>query len=424
MKEVLFTIFLSLVFCNTGFAESYYFKKCKLSENASGDYLIDFDKNVIKVTLKTKDGISQELTDKIKLITKDQIVSDIIQNKTNKKYYLQYNLNVASKSIIRQRYIKKSKDAFLLPIGPKKQAYCANVKANWNMEEWDANKKEEAEAKKKQEESLQIESTLTECQGSDSRQWTNCKGTYTTENGYKYVGKFKDGKILIGTATYSGGARYVGEFKNDEPHGQGTFTYSDGSKYFGEWKAGKGHGQGIKTWKDGRKYTGGFKNDEPHGQGTFTYSDGSKYFGQYKDGKRHGEGTLTYSDGKTYIGQFVAGLAYGKGLCINQDGSSVECKMLKIEKGETSAGKNRRSITIEAKKWVKLSEYESALGKGKKIMDQLENNFSAKASELCSSTGNFNILEKRMEILEIDETPAFGIEPKIKIGINGVVECI
>jgi len=414
MKEVLFTIFLSLVFCNTGFAESYYFKKCKLSENASGDYLIDFDKNVIKVTLKTKDGISQELTDKIKLITKDQIVSDIIQNKTNKKYYLQYNLNVASKSIIRQRYIKKSKDAFLLPIGPKKQAYCANVKANWNMEEWDANKKEEAEAKKKQEESLQIESNLTECQGSDSRQWTNCKGTYTTENGYKYVGKFK----------YSGGARYVGEFKNDEPHGQGTFTYSDGSKYFGEWKAGKGHGQGIKTWKDGRKYTGGFKNDEPHGQGTFTYSDGSKYFGQYKDGKRHGEGTLTYSDGKTYIGQFVAGLAYGKGLCINQDGSSVECKMLKIEKGETSAGKNRRSITIEAKKWVKLSEYESALGKGKKIMDQLENNFSAKASELCSSTVNFNILEKRMEILEIDETPAFGIEPKIKIGINGVVECI
>jgi len=424
MKEVLFTIFLSLVFCNTGFAESYYFKKCKLSENASGDYLIDFDKNVIKVTLKTKDGISQELTDKIKLITKDQIVSDIIQNKTNKKYYLQYNLNVASKSIIRQRYIKKSKDAFLLPIGPKKQAYCANVKANWNMEEWDANKKEEAEAKKKQEESLQIESNLTECQGSDSRQWTNCKGTYTTENGYKYVGKFKDGKILIGTATYSGGARYVGEFKNDEPHGQGTFTYSDGSKYFGELKDGKGHGQGIKTWKDGRKYTGGFKNDEPHGQGTFIYPDGSKYFGQYKDGKRHGEGTLTYSDGKTYIGQFVAGLAYGKGLCINQDGSSVECKMLKIEKGETSAGKNRRSITIEAKKWVKLSEYESASGKGKKIMDQLENNFSAKASELCSSTGNFNILEKRMEILEIDETPAFGIEPKIKIGINGVVECI
>ena len=98
--------------------------------------------------------------------------------------------------------------------------------------------------------------------------------------------------------------------------------------------------------------------------------------------------------------------------------------MLKIEKGETSAGKNRRDITIVAKKWIKLSEYETVAGKGKKIMDQLENAFSARASELWSLPGNFNILEKRMETLEIDETPAFGIEPKIKIGISGVVECI
>ena len=120
MKKVLLTLFLSLMFCKIGFAESYYFNECKLSENASGDYLIDFDKNVIKVTLKAKDGTVQELTDKIKLITEDQIVSDIIQNKTNKKYYLQYNLNVTSKSIIRQRFIKKSEDAFIMPIGPKK----------------------------------------------------------------------------------------------------------------------------------------------------------------------------------------------------------------------------------------------------------------------------------------------------------------
>ena len=423
MEKFIFVIFLGLMFCNAGFAESYYFKECKLSENASGDYLIDFDKNIIKVTLKTTDGTVQELADKIKVITKGQIISDVIQNKTVKKYYLQYNLDAASKSIIRQRYIKKSRDAFLMPFGPKKQVYCANVKANWNMDEWDTNKKEEAEAKKEQEESLQIESSLPGCQGNDSKQWTNCKGTYTTENGHKYVGKFKDGKILIGTATYPGGAKYVGRFKNDEPHGEGTFAYSVGSKYFGEWKNGKAYGQGIKTWKNGREYSGGFKNDEPHGQGTFIHPDGSKYFGQYKDGKRHGEGTLMYADGKTYIGEFVASLAYGKGLCINVDGSSAECTMLKIEKGETSAGKNRRSIAIEAKKWVKLSDYETASGKGKKIMDQLENDFNTKASELCSSTGNFNILEKRMETLEIDETPAFGLEPKIKIGVNGVVEC-
>ena len=45
MKKLLFIIFLSLIFCNTAFTESYYFKECKLSENASGDYLIDFDNN-------------------------------------------------------------------------------------------------------------------------------------------------------------------------------------------------------------------------------------------------------------------------------------------------------------------------------------------------------------------------------------------
>ena len=420
--KVLLALFVSLIFCNTGFAESYYFKECKLSENASGDYLIDLNKNIIKVTLKATSGTVQELTDKIKLITDDQIVSDIIQNKAKQEYYLQYKLDVASKSVIRQRYKKESKDAFLMPIGPKKQAYCANVKASWNMEKWDEDKKEEAEAKKEQEESLQLEN-LSKCQGNDSAQWSNCAGTYTNENGYKYVGKFKGGKILVGTATYPGGAKYIGTFKNYKPHGDGTFTYADGSKYLGQWKNGKAHGQGIKTWKDGKNYTGGFKNDEPHEQGTFIYPDGSKYFGQYKDGKRHGEGTFTYANGKTFIGQFAAGLAYGKGLCINQNGSSVECKMIELGKGGTSVDKNRRDIAVVAKKWVKISEYETASGKGKKIMDQLEDNFSSRASELCSSIGNFKVLEKRMEILEIDETPAFGLESKVKIGLNGVVEC-
>ena len=423
MKKVLFTIFLSLMFCSAGFAESYYFKKCKLSENAYGDYLIDFDKNIIKVNLETIDGTTQELTDKIILITKDQIISDIIQNKTDKKYYLQYQLDINSKSVIRQRYIKKSKDAFLMPIGPKKQAYCANVKADWNMAKLNLDKREEAESKKKREESLKTESSLSKCQGSDVKQWTNCQGTHTTKDGRKYVGKFKDGKILVGTATYPGGSKYTGGFKNNKPHGEGTFIYSNGSKYFGEWKDGKGHGQGIKTWKNGEKYTGGFKNDEPHGQGNFIHSDGSKYSGQYKDGKRHGEGTLTYSDGKTYIGRFVAGLPSGKGLCINQDGSSVECKLLETGKKGISKGKNRHSISIEAKKWVKLSDYETASGKGKKIMDQLESKFNTRAFELCSPIENFNVLEKRIDVLEIDETPAFGLEPKIKMGVNGVVEC-
>ena len=276
---------------------------------------------------------------------------------------------------------------------------------------------------KAQEELLKKQSSILKCQGTDYKQWTNCKGTYKTENGYIYIGQFKDGKILEGTATYPGEAKYIGQFKDNKPHGQGTFVYSDGSKYNGEWKDGKSHGNGTKIWKNGSKYVGQYQDDKAHGKGTFTYPDGSKYVGQFKDGKRHGEGTLTYSDGRTYIGQFVAGLEHGIGLCINQDGSNIECKVLKKKNTKASAGKNRRSMSIEAKKWIKLNDYKSSSGKGKKIMEQLEKDFNKSASEVCLVSGNFNILEKKMEMLDIDETPAFGLEPKIKLGIIGIVEC-
>ena len=32
-------------------------------------------------------------------------------------------------------------------------------------------------------------------------------------------------------------------------------------------------------------------------------------------------------------------------------------------------------------------------------------------------------LEKKIVIVEMDETPAFGLETVVKIGIDGVVEC-
>jgi len=56
-------------------------------------------------------------------------------------------------------------------------------------------------------------------------------------------------------------------------------------------------------------------------------------------------------------------------------------------------------------------------------MDKLKMDFEAKAFELCASKGSYNVLEKRIEVLDIDETPAYGLETKLKIGINGAVEC-
>ena len=423
MKKVLVIVFLSLGLCNVGFAESYYFKECKINKKISANYLIDLSKNEIQVNIKTKDGLVQELTDKIQLITKDQITSKIIKSGSGKDNYFQYYLNANSKSVTKQIY--KKDGGFYKLIGSIRQSYCSDVKTDW-----DKNKSENKEISKKQKliskaqkKLLKKQSSLTKCQESTHEKWTDCQGTYIARDGIKYIGQFKNGKILEGTAIYPGGAKYIGKFKLNRPNGQGTFLYSDGSKHFGEWEDGKGHGQGIKIWQDGREYAGEFKNDKPHGEGTFKYPDGSKYVGEYKDGKRHGQGTLKYPDGRIYIGQFVAGLEHGKGLCMNQDGLSVNCKILKMENKAYSSGKNRRNISIEAKKWVKLNEYESISGKGKKIINQLENDFDARAFELCSSTGNFDILEKKIVLLEIDETPAFGLEPKVQLGIDGVVEC-
>jgi len=408
MKKILVILFLSLMFCNTGFAESYYFKECKLTDTYSGNYLIDLDKNVINVSLVGADGSVQEKTYLIKSIKKDKIITEKKQHATRKEFYFEYHLDAKSKSVGMQKYRKKHEGGLYSLEGPRNEYLCENVKANW-----DKSKKEGVASNKAQEKSLQVDSSLPKCQGSDPKQWKNCQGFYTAENGYKYNGQFKEGKILKGSAIYPSGAKYVGKFKDDKPHGQGIFTYPDGSKHFGEWKAGVGHGHGIKTWKDGRKYVGKFKDDKPHEQGTFTYPDGSKYVGQYKDGKRHGEGTLTYSDGKTYMGQFVAGYEYGEGICINQDGSSVNCKMDNISKV-----KNMHNISIVGKKWIKISKYKTTSG------EQLKTDFDKRAYEICSSTGNFNILEKKVEVFEMDETPAFGLETVVKLGISGVVECI
>ena len=106
MKKILVVVFLSLVLCNVGFAESYYFKECKINKKISANYLIDLSKNEIQVNIKTKDGLVQELTDKIQLITKDQITSEIIKSGSGKDNYFQYYLNADSKSVTKQIYIK------------------------------------------------------------------------------------------------------------------------------------------------------------------------------------------------------------------------------------------------------------------------------------------------------------------------------
>ena len=102
--------------------------------------------------------------------------------------------------------------------------------------------------------------SLPPCEG---HVWNNCIGTYTWEDG----------------------AKYVGEWKNNKKHGQGTYTSAEGEKYVGEYKNDKMHGQGTLTLAEGDKYVGGFKDDAMHGQGTITSVDGRILQGQFKDGE-------------------------------------------------------------------------------------------------------------------------------------------
>ena len=117
---------------------------------------------------------------------------------------------------------------------------------------------------------------LPDCVGSWSiTNWTNCIGTYTWENGDKYVGEHKDGKS----------------------HGQGTFTWGNGDKYVGKYQDGKRHGEGTYTYASGNKYVGRWKNGNYHGQGTYTFADGSKEVGEWENDKLNGYAIQYNADG-------------------------------------------------------------------------------------------------------------------------------
>ena len=150
----------------------------------------------------------------------------------------------------------------------------------------------------------------------------NGKGTDTYANGDKYVGESKDDKQNgQGTYTYANGNRYVGEFKDGKRNGQGTYTFARGDRYVGEWRDDKNNGQGTYTFDNGDKYVGEFKDNTYHGQGTFTYANGNRYVGEYKDDKRTGQGTFTWVDGERYVGEFKDGKTNGQGVRTFADSS-------------------------------------------------------------------------------------------------------
>lgn len=98
--------------------------------------------------------------------------------------------------------------------------------------------------------------------------------------------------------------KYVGDYQRGVFHGKGCFSTTDGRKYDGEWKNGKQHGYGkavlMATYQHGdskRMFIG------KHGS---LYKP-KMYEGEWKDGTWHGQGKLTFLDGSERSGVFVNG---------------------------------------------------------------------------------------------------------------------
>ena len=123
---------------------------------------------------------------------------------------------------------------------------------------------------------------------------------------------------------------------------------------------------------------------------------------------------MTYANKGKFTGQFIDGFEYGEGRCFKPDGSMSICV---IKDREIYLGKNKYKIFIIGD-WHKI---EAQI----KSRDNLINLFNIQAAEFCSYTGagNFKTLKRETAIEEVDETPAFGTEAKVRIGINGVIEC-
>ena len=68
MKNTFIAVILGFLLSNGAYAESYFFKNCKLSNAVTGSYIINLQKNIIEVELTRNDGVTQNFEDKIKSI--------------------------------------------------------------------------------------------------------------------------------------------------------------------------------------------------------------------------------------------------------------------------------------------------------------------------------------------------------------------
>ena len=116
-------------------------------------------------------------------------------------------------------------------------------------------------------------------------------GRYLYPTIQRYPGKFKAILHMKNPDTYLLEFRpelgYWGEWKDDKHHGKGTFTWEDGKKFVGEWKNGKREGEGKIIFPNGNYLKGIWSNDILNGEVSL-WSDNDKLIekSRYKNNKK------------------------------------------------------------------------------------------------------------------------------------------
>ena len=135
MKKIIIAIsFGFLFFLNAAYAESYYFKNCKLTDVLIANYIIDTKNRTITVNFEAADGSFQEFDDGIETIQKDKIISKKIKSGKSDDSFFIYYLDSNSNSVVKQNYKKEIGLGIFRPVGPKQQSYCVEVKSDWDVE--------------------------------------------------------------------------------------------------------------------------------------------------------------------------------------------------------------------------------------------------------------------------------------------------
>ena len=86
-KTVFIIVLLNFILNGTSIADTYFFKEFKISNAVKVSYIINLEKNVIEVKLKSEDGREQNIDDEIKSIQDTKIISKKIKSARGEDLY-------------------------------------------------------------------------------------------------------------------------------------------------------------------------------------------------------------------------------------------------------------------------------------------------------------------------------------------------